>query len=99
MRIYVVQGSCGEYSNHEEWLVCAFKEEQKAKDFVIQLTQEAQALVSRYGNSHYSWLYGDDPDPLKFRDESEKELPPNDPHFNFDSSGFNYTYLETDLEG
>lgn len=37
-KIWVVQGSTGEYSDHCEWLVCAFSEENDAKTFVEELS-------------------------------------------------------------
>jgi hypothetical protein len=37
--IYVVEGSTGEYSDHNEWLVAAFLEESDAKEYVLLCTQ------------------------------------------------------------
>ena len=91
MKIYVIQGSTGEYSDHMEWPVCAFKDEQKAKDFIVQLTQEANAFMAQFSDSYewYDWFY-----------EFESRRfgpPPNDPKFRCDSSRFNYAYFETEL--
>lgn len=44
MLIYVVEGSTGQYSDHQEWLVKAFRDEQDAKNFVMDCTREANKL-------------------------------------------------------
>lgn len=41
-RIYVVQGSTGEYSDRNEWPVRAFKSEAKAKAMVVSLEEAAR---------------------------------------------------------
>jgi hypothetical protein len=42
-KIYLVQGNCGEYSDHREWVVCAYEDEamaqahaKKAKEWLQQ---------------------------------------------------------------
>lgn len=91
MKIYVVQGSTGEYSDHREWLVCAFKEEQQAKNFVVQLTQEANTMLAKYKH-RYDWKCG------KSGRMFDRELPPNDHFFDCDYTGFNYTYCDVELK-
>jgi len=88
MKIYVIQGSTGEYSDHMEWPVCAFKDEQKAKDFVVQLTKEAQELFA--ASKHYL--------EYEYYDSAEVGLPPNDPDFNCYYGRFNYVYFEAELK-
>lgn len=34
MKIWIVEGSTGEYSDHTEWPVCTFKTEELAKEMV-----------------------------------------------------------------
>ncbi|OQB10405.1 MAG: hypothetical protein BWY21_00326 [Parcubacteria group bacterium ADurb.Bin216] len=84
MKIYVVQGSTGEYSDHREWILKAFTKEQKAKDFVVACTQEYQRIKSSYEDK-YDWPKEKDPHKL-------------DPAFEWDYTGTNYTYFETELE-
>jgi hypothetical protein len=47
-KIYVVQGSTGEYSDHCEWLVAAFYSEQKAADLVVAATRRANELYAQH---------------------------------------------------
>lgn len=37
--IYVVMGTCGEYSDREEWPVCAYADEEQAKLHVDQASE------------------------------------------------------------
>ena len=50
MEIYVVMGITGEYSDREEWPVCAFYDERKAKERVILASAKAKEIfaVDRY---------------------------------------------------
>jgi hypothetical protein len=93
MNIYVVQGSCGRYEEFEEWLVCAFKDEQKAKDFVMQLTQEGQDFIQKYDGDFIDHKYGALDNDFK----PETRFPPNDKNFQWNYSGFNYTYFAVEL--
>jgi len=34
MKIYIVNGSCGEYSDRQEWQICAYESEHLAKSHV-----------------------------------------------------------------
>ena len=36
--IYVIQGTTGEYSDRADWIVCAFKDKEKATSFEQDLT-------------------------------------------------------------
>jgi len=49
LKIYVVQGSTGEYSDHREWLVCAFTREKSAQAFVEVVSARARELQMQYG--------------------------------------------------
>lgn len=79
--VYVVQGSCGEYSDHMEWMVRAFMDEEKAKAFVILATEQGNALRLKYAGKYWC--------------EEKTEA---DPNFQWDYSGFNYTYYSIPLE-
>lgn len=37
MKIFIVQGECGEWSDHNEWTICAFVSEAKAEALVFEL--------------------------------------------------------------
>lgn len=57
--VYVVTGSCGEYSDHQYWFVCALATEQEAKEFV----EKANAWVDE--NTPVR-PYVDEPKPAPF---------------------------------
>jgi len=82
MRIYVVQGSTGQYDDHCEWLVKAFKSKDKAKEFVAQANEHAENLKSNR-ESEYS-----------FSDEAH----PMDPNYITDYTGSSYTFHPVELE-
>lgn len=84
MNVYVVQGSCGEYSDHSEWLVAAFTDEEEAKAFVVACTEAGNAKVAAHGDKSY-WSI-----------PSGTDL---DPNWDVDYSGFNYTYFTVPLRG
>lgn len=46
-KIYIVQGSSGEYSDREEWLVCAYVNQQQAENHVLKATARAKELYAQ----------------------------------------------------
>jgi hypothetical protein len=44
--IYLVQGNCGEYSDYREWVVCAYRDERKAKKHALLAKQWRQENIS-----------------------------------------------------
>jgi hypothetical protein len=44
MKIYIVEGTTGEYSDRMEWIVCAFTNEQKAKAHVEGAAKRAREI-------------------------------------------------------
>lgn len=83
-KIYVIQGSTGEYSDHIEWMVCAFTDKSKAEQFVLQLTREGNEYIVKFGE--FLNMRGRQPKP-----------PPNDPNFDCYCCRFNYNLFEVDL--
>jgi len=84
MLIYVVEGSTGEYSDHREWPVKAFKDEEKAQAFVRACDAEYRLLKStRKPKTNY------------FEDDRTHSL---DPNFVEDYTGTNYRYYSVELE-
>jgi hypothetical protein len=86
MKIWIVQGTTGEYSDRAEWVICAFREEGAAKALADQLNSLARAATT--GISHSSrW------------DETEpgKMLKSCDPQAFIDYTGTDYTAFETEL--
>lgn len=51
MKIYIVQGSAGEYSERTEWLVCAYKNKEIAQIHAEEAQKEAatiETITDRY---------------------------------------------------
>lgn len=81
-KVYVVWGSTGEYSDHTEWHVKAFADEEKAKDLVLKASARARELKAKYPE------YWDIPD-------GSNEY---DPKFQSDYTGTNYGYETVPFE-
>ena len=55
-KIFVVIGSCGEYSDRYQWLVAAFVDEEKAKLRMLDASRRAAELKAQ--GIHYDDLKG-----------------------------------------
>lgn len=44
--IYLVQGNCGEYSDHREWVVCAYRDEVMAQEHAKAAKEWRQERVT-----------------------------------------------------
>lgn len=62
--IFVIVGTCGEYSDRQEWLVCWYDIEAKARDHAVKAKQRAHELQDqRYDDPdnefdpHCQWDY------------------------------------------
>lgn len=86
-KIYVVEGQTGEYADHRNWPVKAFKDKQKAKAFTDALNARAEALgISSTG---CNWA------------DSQKILPQMrelDSGVSIDYTGVSYCFYALDLE-
>ena len=80
--IYVVMGQTGEYSDRNEWLVRAFKDEDAAKNYVGKLTEDGNRIRRQFNGRS-----------LRGADKSDWI----DPNFDCDYTGFNYYYFTTEL--
>ena len=63
MKVYVVIGSTGEYSDRTEWIVCGFLDEEKAQERVLLAGAEARELFASGESSRY------DSDPINKYDD------------------------------
>lgn len=90
MKIYVIQGTTGEYSDRDEWLCFAVNSEARAKEIVEEYTREAKAIEAR------TKLDKDHPDYLYPRTR-HGEWPHPDPKFGLDYTGTDYCYAEIEL--
>lgn len=84
MKIFIVMGRTGEYSDSREWVVCAFVSEAEAKDYVDKCSKMADELMVRRG-SRYSYNF-------------EPDLNPLDPYFQMDYTGTSYWAEPTELK-
>ena len=82
MKIYVVRGTTGEYSDRSEWSVVAFRTEERARERVLAATARAKEIevtrVSRYA--------------------AVKDINEFDLDMEMDYTGTNYYYNEVELE-
>ena len=86
MKVYIVEGTCGEYADVQQWLVSAHKNVESAEAKIDLLTAKLEEFGldrSLYGQE-YSDAY------LKMRDF--------DPLFCTDYTGTIYDYYEMELE-
>ena len=89
MKIYIVEGSTGEYSDHCEWIVCAFADKTKAEELVLKATERAKKIFAEMESDLQSVWYGGD--------RSGKYVNEFDPGMNMGYTGTYYTYYETEL--
>ena len=87
MRIYIVIGSTGEYSDRREWLVRAFPKQEHAQLLVVTATREAKRLYAEYASSGYMDYH-----------KIPKDSNPVDPSMETDYTGVGYHYVEVELE-
>jgi len=85
MKIWVVFGWTGEYSDRSGWLVDAWDDESKAQERVTFLSEKYRELVGR----HTRWSDAHDNGI-----EAMREI---DPGFSCDYTGTHYYYKEADL--
>lgn len=52
-KVYIVMGSTGEYSDHQEWLVAAYFDKEKGKEHVEKAGARARE-IERQRESRYS---------------------------------------------
>jgi hypothetical protein len=93
VKIYVVSGSTGEYSDRTDWMVRAYADEETAKAIVLEYTTKAKEIEVRcrlpkddpqYINKYQGW-------------RPEFKWPHPDPGFQMDYTGTDYFYGEIEL--
>lgn len=89
MKIYIVQGTTGEYSDRTDWIVCAFKDKKaadqrarKAMQRGKEIEKEKEALRSQ-GEEYW-----------EFKEDGKNEF---DAKFMMDYTGTEYHVEETEL--
>lgn len=95
MKIYIVSGSTGEYSDRTDWMVRAYASEDEAKRVVEEYSAKAKEVEVRCD------LPEDDPNHFdkskRWRDDFKWPHP--DPDFQMDYTGTSYAYGEIELVG
>lgn len=84
MKIHVVIGHTGEYSDHEFWFVRAFFDEEKTKRFVVEVTEEANAVQFMFRDGMYRQIEG--------------AINKLDPQMRVSYTGVSYCYESVDLD-
>ena len=91
MKIWIVEGSTGEYSDRTEWAVCAYKSEGNAQAKVLELEALISSFTGRKQDGPDEWLDRDK------RAECMREHPHGDPHYQEDYTGTAYTCYPVEL--
>ena len=90
MKIYMVQGSAGEYEDYRTWLVKAFVSEKSAQDYSQKCAAEFRRIeteAKEKGTFFYDWEY------------EKYNISPNiyDPKMDMGYSGAQYDVVECEL--
>ncbi len=92
-KIYVVMGSTGEYSDQTEWPVCAYMDEKKAEERVLEASAISRMIFqwecAECGNGwrdHYASFC-----------KMPKPQNKYDPNFEMDYTGTTYYLIEVNL--
>jgi hypothetical protein len=84
VKVYIVQGSCGEYSDRREWSIKVYADQKRAEQHVLNAEKWSQEwYVTR---------------PDYFERDLEKPESPYDPFFQHDYTGTRYWLDEVDAE-
>lgn len=86
MKIFIVTGETGEYSDHTGWFDGAYLSEEKAKNRVLEL----EGYLKTFGE-HQSLNY-------KERKEVETKMREFDEQFELDYTGTRYFYFEVEVK-
>ena len=85
MRIYVVMGTAGEYSDREEWPVIAYSDRSRAKEHVIKATQYIKNHIATCEKSYHE-------------DKCRRAIrSPLDPKAQIDYAGCGYFFYAVEL--
>jgi len=86
-KVWIVEGSTGEYSDHCEWRVCAFFSEDAAKAFAEELSALGREAYEIRSKGNYEWR----------KTKQGKALLEKDPDVSIDYTGVNYTAYCVDI--
>lgn len=83
MRVFIVFGQTGEYSDRTDWPVRGFMTREKAEAFEFEATKWAKGFTDSRG---------------KFYAVRDEEKPAHDPGFRHDYTGTDYYTIEVEVE-
>jgi hypothetical protein len=86
--IYIVMGTSGEYSDRDEWPVCAYSDKERAQQHVVDASNRARVLSQWRDADGKPWRYSDAPD---------KPTNEYDPDMLMDYTETSYFLYETEL--
>lgn len=88
MTIYIVQGTTGEYSNRNDWLVCAYRTQEQADEHASKATHRAKEIQEQVHK-----------DGCRYTDREREIWRTNeyDPDMQMDYTGTLYIVMETEL--
>ena len=81
MKVYVVFGATGEYSDHRDWTIHAYTDEHVAQEHVLKASERSRELLAQY-HSRY-----DIPDGANEWDRQMR----------IDYTGVNYEYVAVEV--
>ena len=92
-KVYTVFGATGEYSDHCEWPIASYLDENEAQKHVTKVTKRENELLLLAGfDGPYDYNFERDNEIAKTLKEEEL-----DPNYGRDYTGTNYYYVETVL--
>lgn len=89
LKIYIVMGSTGEYSDHSTWTVRAFVNYRRAEKFALGCVQLART---------YKTIYNSFPETTEALDEAQRACKDLDPRFSCDYTGTEYFVSQDGIE-
>ncbi len=86
-KIFIVEGNTGEYSDHQDWAVAAYLDEDLAKQHVELASVRARELYAEYDKNWEPTSYDDIP-------EGANQY---DPRMRTDYTGVRYHYYDVEI--
>ena len=95
--VFVVIGSTGEYSDRTEWVVCAYKDEELAKQHVVLAKQRAQEIRVTRNDLVFPYHRESKAPYVYFGGKPEEPASRYDLFIRVDYTGTDYWYTTTEI--
>ena len=90
-KVWIVQGSTGEYSDHCEWVVAGFYDEQKAQRLVVEAQARANEIHQLKESSWEKWY--------ELREKEDDAIKNEfDPQMQLDYTGTHYICFAVEIK-